>query len=157
MTMNDRGWTNNTFFIHRPSSIVHRPAFMDRPSRLRTNSDFQRVRRDGRSWATPWVVLVAAPNGLERSRFGFAVGKKIGKAVTRNRVKRRLREVVRQQRDRVAPGWDLIFIARDALQTATFEQLDQTVAQLLKRARVSQLPAGGPGREVSRPEPDPLL
>lgn len=126
---------------------------MDRPSRLRENSDFQRVRREGRSWANPWVVLSAVPNGLDHSRYGFAVGKRIGKAVVRNRVKRRLREIVRQRRAAIAPGWDVVFIARDPLETVTFEQLDQAIAHLLKRANLVHAP-GASSREKSRSGPD---
>jgi ribonuclease P protein component len=121
-------------------SAVSLPTGMDRQSRLRKNEDFQRVRRDGRSWATPLVVLIAARNDLDRTRFGFAVGKRIGKAVARNRVKRRLREAVRLQRRSVARGWDLVFIAREPLRLATFEDIERAVTHLLRRANVVQVP-----------------
>ena len=77
---------------------------MDRQSRLRANQDFQRVRREGRSWSSPLAVLIAAPNAADHTRFGFAVGKRIGNAVTRNRVKRRLREAERMQSLAVMAG-----------------------------------------------------
>lgn len=127
---------------------------MDRPSRLRRNEDFQRARREGRSWASPWVVLVAAANDLDHTRFGFAVGKKIGRAVVRNRVKRRLREVVRLHRQTIPPGWDIILIARTALQDVSFEQLDRAVTQLLGRARLLQVREDKPSHEGSRPRAD---
>ncbi len=127
---------------------------MDRPSRLRSNDDFQRVRREGRSWATPWVVLVAARNELDRSRFGFAVGKRIGKATVRNRAKRRLREAVRAQRANIPPGWDLLFIARDPLPGATFAQIQQAIGQLLMRSRLLASVERDTAREESRSGPD---
>ena len=127
---------------------------MERQSRLRRNEDFQRARREGRSWASPWVVLVAVPNGLDHSRYGFAVGKRLGKAVVRNRVKRRLREVVRAQRPGIEPGWDLVFIARDPVREVAFDQLQRAVRQLLSRARLWREPPGEPSRETSRPGPD---
>ncbi len=109
---------------------------MDRPSRLRRNEDFQRVRREGRSYSSPWLVLVVAPNGLDRSRFGFAVGKRIGKAVARNRVKRRLREAVRLRQSQVAEGWDVLLIVRDPMTDVTFQELDDALTRLLRRARL---------------------
>lgn len=124
---------------------------MDRQSRLRRNEDFQRARRDGRSWATPWVVLVAVPSDLDHPRFGFAVGKRLGKAVVRNRVKRRLREAVRLQRAQVAPGWDLVFIARDPIRDIAFDQLSGAITQLLKRARLLRPVTGESQDENSRP------
>lgn len=127
---------------------------MERSSRLRRNEDFQRVRREGRSFAAPWLVLMVARNELATTRYGFAVGKRIGKAVVRNRVKRRLREVLRLRRDTVAAGWDVVLIARDPLTHVTFEQLDQAVAQLLRRAHLLRAENEEPRHETSRSGPD---
>ncbi|MFN8497236.1 MAG: ribonuclease P protein component [Anaerolineae bacterium] len=110
---------------------------MDRQSRLRANQDFQRVRREGRSWSSPLAVLIAAPNAADHTRFGFAVGKRIGNAVTRNRVKRRLREAVRLHGAAVAPGWDLVFVAREPIREATFGDIESAVCNLMARARVA--------------------
>ena len=127
---------------------------MDRQSRLRRNEDFQRARREGRSWATPWVVLAAVPNGLAHSRYGFAVGKRLGKAVVRNRVKRRLREIVRAHQPEIQPGWDLVFIARDPVREVAFDQLQRAIHQLLSRAHLWRATPGESSRETSRPGPD---
>lgn len=127
---------------------------MERESRLRRNEDFQRVRREGRSYPSPWLVLVVAPNELAHSRFGIAAGKRIGNAVVRNRVKRRLREAVRLRQTRIAPGWDVVLIARESLADASYEQLDQAVGQLLKRARLTPTVEEEPRREEHRPGPD---
>lgn len=94
------------------------------------------MRREGRSYSSPWLVLVVAPNGLDRSRFGFAVGKRIGKAVARNRVKRRLREAVRLRQSQVAEGWDVLLIVRDPMTDVTFQELDDALTRLLRRARL---------------------
>lgn len=110
---------------------------MDRQSRLRANEDFQRVRREGRSWSSPLAVLIAAPNASAHTRFGFAVGKRIGNAVTRNRVKRRLREAVRLHGAAVAPGWDLVFVAREPIREATFGDIESAVCGLMARAHVA--------------------
>jgi ribonuclease P protein component len=109
---------------------------MRRENRLRANADFQRVRRRGRSWSHRLIVLAARPNGLSHSRFGFSVGKRIGKAVTRNRTKRRMREAVRLrvQRGDIAAGWDIVLIARRPAREASFHQVDEAIDLVLRRA-----------------------
>ena len=110
---------------------------MKRAYRLRRPDQFQRVRRDGRSWSTPLLTLNAAASRRRVSRCGFVVGKRIGKAVDRNRARRRLREAVRLLYDRIAPGWDLVFVIRSPdLVTTEFTQLHALVEQLMRRAGV---------------------
>jgi ribonuclease P protein component len=101
---------------------------------LKRPQDFAEVRRKGRSWSNSALVLVALPNGLEMSRFGFTVGKKVGNAVVRNRIKRRLREVARQSE--VVRGWDLVVIARGEAASANFQALGLALTSLLRRARL---------------------
>jgi ribonuclease P protein component len=107
---------------------------MDRRFRLRDNEQFQRVRREGRSWSHLLLVLCSLPNGLEYSRFGFSVSKRVGKAVVRNRIKRLLREAARARQALVAPGYDVVFIARKPIGDANHRQVDQAVEQLLAQA-----------------------
>lgn len=107
---------------------------MHRRYRLRQQADFQRVRREGRSWAHPLAILWACRNDLDYSRFGFSVGRAVGGAVVRNRAKRRLREAVRCDLERIAPGWDLVFVARAPIAEADFEAIALAVRELLGRA-----------------------
>jgi len=109
---------------------------MKRKYRLTDNEQFQRVRKDGRSWAHPLLVLCALPNDLTHSRFGFAISQRIGKSAVRNRVKRLIREATRLRQPAIAPGWDLVFIARGPIREADFSQVEAAVVQLLKRARL---------------------
>lgn len=106
--------------------------------RLRKNTDFQRVRRQGQSWANKLLVLSIASNGLDHSRFGFSVSRRLGKAVVRNRVKRLMREAVRRQKERVSVGWDTVWIARRPIREADFSAVERAVEQLLRRARLLQ-------------------
>ena len=114
---------------------------MKRADRLRKPDQFQRARRDGRNWSTPLVALNAVGNKRRGTRCGFVVGKRIGKAVERNRARRRLREAVRLAFDRIAPGWDLVFVVRSpAVATITFTERQATIEQLLRRAGIWREP-----------------
>ena len=88
----------------------------------------------GSSWASNLVVIRALPNGLTLSRYGFSVSKRVGKAVTRNKVKRWLREILRIMP--LKSGCDLVFIARPAVATADYVSLKRVVEDLLSRARL---------------------
>jgi len=109
---------------------------MYKQHRLRANADFQRLRREGQTLAHPLMVLSYLPNETNQSRFGFAVGVKIGKAARRNRIKRRMREAVRLrlQKKEIAAGWDVVFIARRPVAEASFQQVDEAIGLLLRRA-----------------------
>ncbi len=109
---------------------------MDKTYRLRKNEQFQKVRSEGRSRANRWLVLCTLRNDLPYSRFGFTASRRVGSAVVRNRARRLMREAVRLRREAIAPGWDLVFIARRPLREATFHEVDRAVEQLLRRARL---------------------
>ena len=108
---------------------------------LKTSQDFQRVRREGRTWSHPLVVLIACPNGHEETRIGIAAGKTLGAAVVRNRAKRRLRAWVQKIEARVAGGWDIVLIARPPVVEVKWLELSEALTGLLNRAKLL-LPEG---------------
>jgi ribonuclease P protein component len=123
---------------------------MHKKHRLRANADFQHVRREGRTSVHPLLVISVLPNGLEQSRFGFAVSRQVGKAVQRNRVRRRMRESIRMrvQRNEVAAGWDVVLIARTPIRDASFQEVDAAIGLLLRRAGLGD----GHPAQLSTPE-----
>lgn len=111
---------------------------MQRKFRLSRSEDFKRVRRTGKSYAHPLVVLVAQASEKvsPHIRVGVAAGKTTGTAVHRNRAKRLLREAIRPLIPSLASGWDLILIARPALVSATLDDARSALTSLLKRAKL---------------------
>ena len=109
---------------------------MKRRYRLRKNADFQRVRRLGQSHANRFMVLIALPNKLGHSRFGFSVSKRIGKAVKRNKVKRQMREATRLRMAQIQEGWDLLFIARVPIERAAYKDIERSIEGLLSKLKL---------------------
>lgn len=76
----------------------------------------------------------AMPNGVELSRYGFSVTKKVGGAAQRNHLKRLLREVMRMQP--LKPGWDIVLVARPLAVNANYREVERAINDLLVRARL---------------------
>jgi ribonuclease P protein component len=115
---------------------------MTRGDRLTSPDDFRRVRRGGRSFAHPLVVLLVRPNGLPRSRWGVTTDRAVAGAVRRNRAKRRTREILRRISPRLQPGWDVVVIARPQAVVAEFSRLDGALAGLFERGGLLEGPKG---------------
>lgn len=107
---------------------------MRKEQRLTSSTQYAEVRRGGDSRADRYFVLQALPNGLEVTRFGLTVSKRVGGAVTRNRIKRLLREnLVRLP---VKAGLDLVVIARPAAADADYKGVETSLRGLVGRARL---------------------
>ena len=120
---------------------------MQRKFRLTRSEDFKRVRRSGKSYAHPLVVLIvqtydprSAPQidstDQPRLKIGVTAGRTVGTAVYRNRAKRLLREAMRSLIPDIKPGLDLIVIARPGLVSATLEETRNALLTLLQRAQI---------------------
>ncbi len=109
---------------------------MQRKFRLTRSEDFKRVRRSGKSYAHPLVVLIVKKNEQPHLKIGIAAGRTVGTAVYRNRAKRLLREAMRTLIPNIASNLDLILIARPGLASATLEDTRQALRNLLQRAQI---------------------
>lgn len=106
---------------------------MKRIYSLKENSAFQYVYRRGKSQANKELVLLFVRQG--KLRIGFSISKKVGGAVTRNRIKRLLRESIRLKIPTLKCGY-YVFIARAPAADATYHSIDKSVDNLLKRQRL---------------------
>ena len=104
-------------------------------SSLKLNPIFQRLYRTS-GQANGYLVLYARKNRTATNRVGITVGKKLGGAVVRNRVRRRLREVYRLNESRFAPGWDIVVVARSRCVNADFSKLTQAYLSLAEKAGI---------------------
>jgi ribonuclease P protein component len=109
---------------------------VQRKFRLTRSEDFKRVRRSGKSYAHPLVVLIVQSNNQPRLKIGVAAGRTVGTAVYRNRAKRLLREAMRTLIPSITSGLDLILIARPGLVSATLEDTHRALLNLLQRAQI---------------------
>ena len=104
-------------------------------SALKLNHIFQRLYRTS-GYADGYLVLYARRNRTGENRVGITVGKKLGKAHIRNRVRRRLREVYRIHEDRFQTGWDIVVVARSRAVDAPFDRLIRSYLTLAQKAGV---------------------
>ena len=105
-----------------------------RRNRLRKPGDFEVVKKQGEASADRLLVLIKRPNSMNVSRIGLSVGKRVGNAVARNRIKRRLREAVRDIS--VSEGWDLLIIARKDASLSSYHELMRSLRYLCRHARI---------------------
>lgn len=116
---------------------------MERRHRLTGAEDFQRVRRTGTSYSHPLFVVVVGANDLPASRLGVSASRSVGGAVQRNRAKRRLRAAFRPVVASLPAGWDLLVIARPALLTARWLEVQAAVREVLERTGLPPVRALG--------------
>ena len=107
---------------------------LPRELRLTKKTEFDAVIAAGRWWGSQFLNLRTFPNGLEFYRFGFSVSKAVGNAVVRNRVKRRLRDIV--QTAEVLSGFDVVVSARPGSANVPFKGLKADFLALLERAKM---------------------
>ena len=104
-------------------------------SSLKLNHIFQRLYRTN-GQANGYLVLYARKNRTSTNRVGITVSKKLGHAVVRNRVRRRIREVYRLNEEKFQPGWDIVIVARTKAVHADFQKLTNAYLHLADKAGI---------------------
>jgi len=103
---------------------------------LRKNSDFMRVYKKGRYYAGKYMVLYTLANKTGKIRLGISVSKKLGKSVSRNRIRRLIRENYRLRETSISQGIDLIFNARKTENFPTYDVIDREMTYLIRKLGV---------------------
>lgn len=102
---------------------------------LKLNHIFRRMYHST-GYADAYLVLYARRNRLSQNRVGITVSKKLGHAVVRNRVRRRLREIYRLHELQFQPGWDIVVVARTRAVKAPFQKLSGSYLALAAKAGI---------------------
>ncbi len=97
---------------------------------IKENRLFQRLYSRGKSAASSSLVLYVRRNGQRGNRLGITVSTKVGKAVVRNRVRRRLREIYRLNEDGLVSGSDVVVVARTRAASSDYRQLERSFLKL---------------------------
>ncbi|MFZ0921483.1 MAG: ribonuclease P protein component [Candidatus Acidiferrales bacterium] len=108
---------------------------MPREWRLVRRAEYDAVYREGRRRSSAAFVIFARRNTLPRDRFGISVKKALGNAVVRNRIRRRVREILRLHRQEIALGWDVVIHPSRAVATLKFAKLEAELLFLLPRQK----------------------
>jgi ribonuclease P protein component len=116
-----------------PSSSRRRGHAFPKHLRLLRRAEFRRVYEQGQRRSTSLCTVFLLSNGLEHSRLGITVPARVAKAVTRNRIKRRLREIFRLNRPVMAAGWDIVVNPRAQAAEAEFTKLEREFLRLMPK------------------------
>ena len=128
---------------------------MDHTIALKQNHLFQRLYHKGKSSAGKALVVYCRKNGLNYNRLGITTGKKLGHAVVRNKIRRRVREAYRLSESRYRLGWDIVVVARSRAAFAEYREIaDCLFAQSEKLGLIRKEEAP---HEAAAPSPDSLL
>lgn len=100
---------------------------------LKDNKTFRRLYRRGNNSATANLAIYCRPNGTQQNRLGITTGVKVGKAVVRNRIRRRIRAIYRLHETELKAGYDLVIVSRVRAAGATYQQLEKDFLKLAKR------------------------
>ncbi|RPF51134.1 ribonuclease P protein component [Aquisalibacillus elongatus] len=110
---------------------------MKKEYRIKKNEDFQKILRNGQSFANRQLVIYYyEKNDQNHFRVGLSVGKKIGNAVKRNEIKRYLRHAFIELEDSIKPNYDLVIIARKPTSQMSFHEVKKSLTHVLKRSNM---------------------
>ena len=105
---------------------------------LKKNHEFRRLYNKGKSAASQYAVVYCRRNGKSENRLGITVSTKIGGAVQRNRIRRRLKEIYRLNEQELAPGYDIVIVARMKSRFAGFHEIGSSILTLFKKLGITK-------------------
>ena len=114
------------------SQTAKRGYAFPREARLVRKSEFDAVYSTGKRRSNAHFTVFVRANELPLSRFGFSIKKALGGAVVRNRIRRRIREIVRSHRPEIPAGWDIVIHPKSTVARAEFAALTKDMLKLLK-------------------------
>jgi ribonuclease P protein component len=103
---------------------------------LKKNHEFKRLYNKGKSAASQCAVVYCRRNGSSENRLGITVSTKLGGAVQRNRIRRRLKEVYRLNEEKFSAGYDIVLVARMKSRYIGFSELEASVLSLFKNLKI---------------------
>ena len=106
---------------------------MDHTVSLKLNHEFRRLYAKGKSAVNPCMAVYCRKNRLGYNRLGFTTGTKLGKAVVRNRTRRRIKEAYRIHEGRFLPGYDLVVVARVKAGHSRYREIERSLLSLADR------------------------
>jgi len=110
---------------------------LTKTNRLRKEKDFEKLFKKGKSFKNGFLILKIVENDSKESRFGFIVSQKVSKTATlRNKVKRRLRDIIQQNVANIKKGTDVALIALPGLEKKSFLETKESLNVLLKKANL---------------------
>lgn len=111
---------------------------MDKNHRLRKNMEFKRVYSGGKNYWNRNLILYVRKNGLQNSRIGITITKKIGNAVVRNRIRRRIKEIYRLKLGNIKNGYDLILIPKKNVIDISYKDLESAMIHIVGISKISK-------------------
>ncbi len=114
---------------------------------LKKNRDFQKVYRNGKSYANRLLVMYVIPNPSGKNRLGISVSKKVGNSVVRHHVTRLLRESYRLHEEMFHSGWDIVVVARAGAKNASYHEINSALLHLGNLHKIVESKKDGTSRE----------
>ncbi len=109
---------------------------MEKKYRIRKNMEFKEIYKDGKNYWNRNLILYVRRNDLKETRVGYTITKKIGNAVIRNKIRRRMKEIYRSNFHNVKEGYDLIFIAKKNVINIPFKELEGSMIHILSISKL---------------------
>lgn len=100
---------------------------------LKKNYQFSIVYKNGKSIANKSLVMYLLPNSRNHINYGISISKKLGKSVTRNRIRRLIKESLRLRSNNIKQGFDMVIIARSNAKELSFNEINKSIENLIKR------------------------